>query len=79
VRQTAVFSVPFILGNPMAGVVDVLAIGQHRAADVRIYAIAALAGATTGTLIGQRFKSERTTRYVQAAILVIAGARLLIQ
>ena len=41
------------------------------------YALAALAGAIVGTMIGQRFMSERMTRYALAAILLIAGLRLL--
>lgn len=78
-RQAAALSAPFILGNSITGLIGVLAAGQRPAADVGLYAIAALAGAAAGTLIGQRFMSERTTRYVLAAILVVSGARLLIQ
>ncbi len=77
-RQAAALSAPFILGNSITGLVGVLAAGQRPTADVGLYAFAALAGAIAGTMIGQRFMSERTTRYVLAAILVIAGARLLV-
>ena len=73
-RQAANLSAPFILSNSITGLVGVLATGQRPAADVGPYAVAALAGAVTGTMIGQRFMSERTTRYVLAAILVVAGA-----
>ncbi len=76
-RQAANLSAPFILGNSITGLLGVLMAGQRPTADVGPYALAALAGAVVGTMIGQRFMSERVTRYVLAAILLVAGLRLL--
>lgn len=76
-RQAANLSAPFILGNSMTGLAGVLIVGQRPTADVGPYTLAALAGAVVGTMIGQRFMSERATRYVLAAILLVAGLRLL--
>jgi len=76
-RQAANLSAPFILGNSMTGLLGVVIAGQRPTADVGPYALAALAGAVVGTMIGQRFMSERATRYVLAAILLVAGLRLL--
>lgn len=76
-RQAANLSAPFILGNSMTGLAGALIAGQRPDADVGPYALAALAGAVVGTMIGQRFMSERMTRYVLAAILLVAGLRLL--
>jgi uncharacterized membrane protein YfcA len=76
-RQAANLSAPFILGNSITGLAGVLVAGQRPTADVVPYALAALAGAIVGTMIGQRFMSERMTRYALAAILLIAGLRLL--
>lgn len=76
-RQAAGLSAPFILANSITGLAGVLAAGQRPSGDVGLYALAALAGAVAGTMIGQRFMSERATRIVLAAILAIAGVRLL--
>jgi uncharacterized membrane protein YfcA len=44
---------------------------------VLFYCAGALAGAVIGTAIGQRWMSERATRYALAVILLFAGIRLL--
>ncbi|MCC7275905.1 MAG: sulfite exporter TauE/SafE family protein, partial [Alphaproteobacteria bacterium] len=76
-RRAAGVSAPFILGNSVTGLAGALAVGERASADVGLYAAAALAGAALGTMIGLRFMSERTTRYVLAAVLAVAGLRLL--
>lgn len=76
-RQAAGLSAPFILGNSITGLAGALAAGQRPADGVELYAVAALAGAIVGTMIGQRFMGERATRYVLAAILIAAAIRLL--
>ena len=43
------------------------------------YAVGAIVGAVLGAAIGQRWMSERATRYVLAAILLFAGGRLLLR
>jgi uncharacterized protein len=76
-REAAALSPPFILCNSVAAFVGALAAGQRVAAGASIYAIAAVVGAIFGTAIGRRWMSERTTRYVLAAILLFTGIRLL--
>jgi uncharacterized membrane protein YfcA len=75
-RQAAGLSAPFILGNSITGLAGALAAGQRPSADVALYAMAALAGAVVGAAIGHRVMGERATRYVLAAVLVVAGLRL---
>lgn len=76
-RQAAGLSAPFILGNSITGLAGALIAGQSASTDVGPYAVAALAGAVAGTMIGQHFMSERMTRYVLAVILALAGMKLL--
>jgi uncharacterized membrane protein YfcA len=76
-RRAAQLSPPFILCNSILGLGGVLLTGQKLAPDTFVYALAALAGAVIGTAIGQRWMSERGTRYVLAIILLFAGTRLI--
>jgi len=76
-KQAAGLSAPFILGNSITGLAGALAAGQRPSGDVALYAVAAVAGAIVGTLIGRRFMGERATRYVLAAVLVVASIKLL--
>ena len=47
------------------------------AADLPLYAGTALVGAALGTMLGRRFLSERTTRFILGGILLASGLRLL--
>jgi uncharacterized membrane protein YfcA len=76
-KRATALSPPFILCNSVVGLVGVLLAGQTLAPGTFLYSVAALAGAIAGTAIGLRWMSERTTRYVLAAILLFAGIRLL--
>jgi uncharacterized protein len=76
-RCAAQLSPPFILCNSILGLGGVLLAGQQLSSGTFVYSIAALVGAVIGTAIGQRWMSERGTRYVLAAILLFAGIRLL--
>jgi uncharacterized membrane protein YfcA len=77
-KRAAGISAPFILGNSVIGLMGVLASGQRVPSDAAILAPAALLGAAVGTWIGLRFMSEQATRWVLAAILGFAGARLVL-
>ncbi len=77
-KRAAGISAPFILANSVIGLAGVLASGQRVPLDAAILAPAALLGASIGTWAGLRLMSERTTRWVLAAILTFAGARLLL-
>ena len=72
-RRAAMLSPPFILCNSILGLVGVLLGGQRLAPSAILYAIAALGGAVVGTAVGLRWISEQGTRYVLAAILLLAG------
>ena len=78
-RRAAQLSPPFILCNSAVGLAGVLIAGQTPAPGTSLYAFGALAGAMAGTTIGHRWMSERSTRYVLAAILLFAGFRLVMR
>jgi uncharacterized protein len=78
-RHAAALSPPFILCNSVVGLAGVSLAGQTLAPGTPVFSGAALLGAVIGTTIGLRWMSERTTRYVLAAILLFAGLRLLLR
>jgi uncharacterized membrane protein YfcA len=78
-RRAAALSPPFILCNSAVGLAGVALAGQTLAPGTLLFSAGALAGAVIGTAIGQRWMSERTTRYLLAAILLFAGLRLLLR
>jgi hypothetical protein len=59
---------PLQLGGRTRGV---LLAGQTIAPGAAVYSVGALAGAVIGTVIGLRWMSERATRYVFSAILLL--------
>lgn len=75
-REAAALSAPFILANSTLALAGTMIAGQQLAAGIWLYAAAAMAGAAAGALIGLRFMTERTTRYVLALVLAAAGIRL---
>jgi uncharacterized membrane protein YfcA len=76
-RQTAALSSPFIWANSVVGLAGAIYVGQTPSADTWLYALAALAGAMVGTIVGLRL-SQMTTRYLLAAILGAAGIQLVV-
>ena len=76
-RRTAGVSAPFILANSVVGFVGTLLAGQRVTPEIGWYAGAAILGSIAGTTIGLRWMSERSTRFVLAAILFIGGVRLI--
>jgi uncharacterized protein len=78
-KRAAYLSAPFILLNSILGFGGVFLAGQRLAPATALYALAALVGAIIGTTVGLRLMSERATRYALAAILLFAGARLLLR
>ena len=75
-RQTAALSSPFICANSVVGLAAAIYVGQTPSVDTWLYALAALAGAMIGTIVGLRWLSQMTTRYLLAAILCAAGVQL---
>jgi uncharacterized membrane protein YfcA len=78
-KQVAGVSAPFILVNSLAALAGARLAGEHIVADFALYAVAAVAGAIAGALIGHRFLSEQSTRLVLAAILAGGGLNLVLQ
>ena len=76
-KRTAALSAPFILGNSVVGLVGAMYAGQTFAPDTWLFALAAIAGAMIGAIVGLRWWSQTVTRYVLAAILGAAGVQLL--
>jgi uncharacterized membrane protein YfcA len=76
-KQTAALSAPFILTNSIVGLAGAIYAGQLPTSDTWLFALAALAGAMIGTIVGMRFLSQTVTRYVLAVILGTAGIQLL--
>ena len=76
-KQMAALSAPFILGNSVVGLVGTIYAGQRFAADTWLFALAVIAGAMIGAIVGLRWWSQTMTRYVLAAILGAAGIQML--
>ena len=76
-KQTAALSAPFILANSVVGLAGAMYAGQTPTADTWLFALAVLAGATIGTIVGLRWLSQTMTRYVLVVILGAAGVQLL--
>ncbi|MHC2314828.1 putative membrane protein YfcA [Bradyrhizobium diazoefficiens] len=77
-KQTAALTAPFILANSLMGLIGARYAGQMPSAHTWLYAMAALVGAMLGTMIGLRWLTDKTTRFVLAAILATAGLQLLL-
>jgi uncharacterized protein len=77
-RQTAALASPFIWANSVVGLAGAIYVGQTPSVDAWLYALAALAGAMIGTIVGLHWLSQMTTRYLLAAILCAAGIQLLV-
>ncbi|MCR0983101.1 sulfite exporter TauE/SafE family protein [Roseomonas populi] len=78
-RHAAGISAPFILFNSVLGLAGALLAGQQIASGTAAYSVGAIIGAILGAAIGQRWMTERATRYVLAAVLLFAGGRLLLR
>jgi uncharacterized protein len=61
----------------VVGLVGAMYAGQTFAPDTWLFALAAIAGAMIGAIVGLRWWSQTVTRYVLAAILGAAGVQLL--
>jgi uncharacterized protein len=67
-----------IWANSVVGLAGAIYVGQTPSVDTWLYAVAALAGAMIGTMVGLRWLSQTTTRYLLAVILCAAGIQLLV-
>jgi hypothetical protein len=76
-RPTSGASAAFILVNSMAGLAGNLASVQNLPDAVPVWAMAAGAGALIGTQLGTRHFQNNGIRRALAAVLVVAGLKLL--
>lgn len=77
-KQAAALSPPFIWANSAVGLAGAMYVGQTPSGDTWLFAVAALAGAMIGTMVGLRWFSQTATRYALAVILGTAGSQLLL-
>jgi uncharacterized protein len=75
-KQTAALS-RRSLANSVVGFAGAVCERQTLAADTWLFALAPLAGAAIGAIVGLRWWSQTLTRYVPAVILGTAGVQLL--
>ena len=77
-RQTAGVSVAFILVNSIAGLAGNLASVQYLPPQIPFWAAAAGAGGIIGSELGSRRVAPPVMRYTLAAVLVIAGCKMIL-
>ena len=76
-RQTAAVSAAFILVNSIAGLAGNLASVQYLPPQIPIWAVAAGVGGIIGSELGSRRVAPTAMRYTLAAVLVIAGCKMI--
>lgn len=76
-RTTAATSVAFILVNSTAGLLGQLPIGNVLPAALPLWVAAVVVGGSVGATLGSRRLPTRALRIVLAAVLVVAGAKML--
>jgi uncharacterized membrane protein YfcA len=77
-RPAAAVSALFILVNSGAGLVGYFSSGQPIPAFAWTLAVAAVAGGTLGSRLGSRLFPVRTISLLLAAVLIIAGTKLIL-
>lgn len=77
-RQTAGMAAPFILLNSIAGLAGNIVSLQWLPPELPIYAAVALAGALLGTQLVIRWLPVRLLQYLLAAVLLVAGGKLIL-
>ena len=77
-RQTAGVSAAFILANSIAGLIGNVAAVRSLPAAMPVWLLAAGAGGLLGATLGSRYLATATLRRLLAAVLVVAGIKLLL-
>jgi uncharacterized membrane protein YfcA len=77
VRQTAAVSAAFILVNSIAGLAGNLASVQHLPRQIPILAVAAGIGGIIGSELGSRRARPVVLRFLLAAVLIVAGCKMI--
>ena len=76
-RTTAAVSVAFILANSAAGLAGNLASVQYLPLQIPIWAVAAGVGGIIGSELGSRRFAPIVLRYLLAAVLILAGYKMI--
>ncbi len=77
-RLTSGISAAFILVNSLAGLAGTTVTLRMLPAALPLWAVAALTGGVIGTQLGSRWLPVPVLRYMLAAVLVIAGSKLIL-
>ena len=77
-KATAAVSAAFILVNSVAGFVGYADPGRRLPAGIALWAVAAVAGGLIGSWIGSRKAAPPMLRSLLVAVLVVAGAKILL-
>ncbi|KCZ73687.1 putative permease [Candidatus Methanoperedens nitroreducens] len=78
-KQTAGVAAAFILVNSIAGIAGHLASVRFLPDAIYLWALAAVLGGIIGSGLGSRKLANATLYYLLAAVLVIAGAKFIVQ
>lgn len=78
IKRTAATSALFIMLNSLAGLGGLASAGWTPAPWLAVLAVAACAGGCLGATYGSRHATPRVLRLLLAAVLVIAGAKLIL-
>jgi uncharacterized protein len=77
-RPTSGVSAAFILANSVAGLAGNVASMQNLPGALPVWAVAAGAGALIGTQLGTRHLANKSIRRALAAVLIVAGLKLML-
>jgi uncharacterized membrane protein YfcA len=77
-KQTCGVSAAFILLNSIAGALGLLVAGGRPPASISYWTLAAMAGGLIGSDLGSRRLAGPTLRRLMAAVLVIAGLKMIL-
>jgi uncharacterized protein len=77
VRRTAAVSAAFVLANSLAGLAGNLASVQYLPPQIPYLAVAAGLGGIIGSELGSRRVAPNVLKYLLAAVLVIAGCKMI--
>ncbi len=78
-RETAATSAVFILVNSLAGLAGIVGGGWTPVPGLPILAAAAVCGGVVGSQLGSRMLGDRALRTTLAAVLLLAGGKLVVQ
>ena len=78
IRETAGVTAAFVLVNSIAGLAGNLASVQHLPSEIGVWALAAAIGGIVGAELGSRRLAPVTLRYLLAAVLFVAGCKMMV-